>query len=551
MRKVPQTGPRIAAIYVRVSSPGQARRKGDGDPGDEIRERAGSAGEFDPTSLDTQEERCLAWAAENGYTVPSHLIFREIHTGFELRQRKKLSALREAAQNREMHAIVSYAVDRLSRNQAHLYILADEVENLGISLRFVTEDFEDSAVGRFIRSAKAFAGEIEREKLIERTQRGKRTRVESGKPLHGCRPLYGYVWDAGHKVYVVNEETATVVRRIFREAAAGRRLRQIAADLTAERVPTAGGKSHIWYPSTITDMLSNPAYKGQAVAYRWRTTKEGGQKFYLKRDPSEYITLPPTAIPPIVDAALYDSIQPRMRRNQAEAARGGRHPELFLLRAGVAKCGNCGTSLRCQVLYRRGVEHRYYYCCANAVSPGRCAKSGGHNARKLDAAVWAKVESILTRPEIVAAELEKLRGDDPTTDDLDAVERALADVSKRQGNLARAIAAVDDEDASAPLVAEVSALAERKRQLAAERDAILARQGQWAVAQAKMDDIRAWCRTVARNLGTLTYQERRTALLALGVKAVVWPRGAERRYEIVASIPLDFATASETTNDWR
>ena len=62
--------------------------------------------------------------------------------------------------------MIAYAVDRLSRNQAHLYILAEELETSGIAVQFVTESFEDSAVGKFIRSAKAFAAEVEREKFV-------------------------------------------------------------------------------------------------------------------------------------------------------------------------------------------------------------------------------------------------------------------------------------------------------------------------------------------------------------------------------------------------
>jgi DNA invertase Pin-like site-specific DNA recombinase len=47
------------------------------------------------------------------------------------------------------------------------------VERGGARLEFVTETFEDTAIGRFILAARAFTAEVEREKIAERTMRGK------------------------------------------------------------------------------------------------------------------------------------------------------------------------------------------------------------------------------------------------------------------------------------------------------------------------------------------------------------------------------------------
>ena len=75
--------------------------------------------------------------------------------------------------------MLCYALDRLSRSQIDTAILVDRIESAGASLALVTEDFEKSATGTFLRGAKAFAAELEREKIGERTQRGRRARVAS------------------------------------------------------------------------------------------------------------------------------------------------------------------------------------------------------------------------------------------------------------------------------------------------------------------------------------------------------------------------------------
>ncbi len=91
--------------------------------------------------------------------------------------------------------VIAYAVDRLSRNQNQVGVLFDEVEQAGVLLEFVTENFEDTAVGRFIRSARAFVAEVEREKISERTTRGKTERARSGRiPQGNGKGIYGYAY---------------------------------------------------------------------------------------------------------------------------------------------------------------------------------------------------------------------------------------------------------------------------------------------------------------------------------------------------------------------
>ena len=55
-----------------------------------------------------------------------------------------------------------------------------------------------------------------------------------------------------------------------------------------------------------------------------------------------------------------------------------------------------------------------------------------------------------------------------------AVDRALAEIDRQRANLTRAIATLDDPEASAPLVGELRSLTERRRQLEAERENFLA-----------------------------------------------------------------------------
>ncbi len=140
----------------------------------------------------------------------------------------------------------------------------------------MTEDFERSATGTFLRSAKSFAAELERERIAERTDRGKRARVDSGLPLVGKKAPYGYVWSdpakkkGGKRRLALDPDTAPVVRRIFDLALAGNSLRSIAAALAADAIPSPDGKP-TWSITTIRRILLNPVATGTAVAWRQNT----------------------------------------------------------------------------------------------------------------------------------------------------------------------------------------------------------------------------------------------------------------------------------------
>lgn len=138
-----------AIVYARVSTDAQER---------------------DGTSLETQVRACLDYASTAGWSVVATV--RDAASGFSP-ERPGVERVRQAIRQGEAEVILAYAVDRLSRHQDHIGVLFDEAEGWGVKFEFVTERFEDTAIGRFILAARAFTAEVEREKIAERTMRGK------------------------------------------------------------------------------------------------------------------------------------------------------------------------------------------------------------------------------------------------------------------------------------------------------------------------------------------------------------------------------------------
>ena len=138
------------------------------------------AQERDGTSLDTQEQASQEFVSESSWMLLESI--RDTASASSL-DRPGIERLRFLLRQGSVDMIVAYAVDRLSRNQNHIGVLFDEVEQAGAQLQFVTENFEDTATGRFILAARAFIGEVEREKIAERTMRGKAERRGQGRSL--------------------------------------------------------------------------------------------------------------------------------------------------------------------------------------------------------------------------------------------------------------------------------------------------------------------------------------------------------------------------------
>ena len=85
---------------------------------------------------------------------------------------------------------------------------------------------------------------------------------------------------------------------------------------------------------------------------------------------------------------------------------------------------------------------------------------------------------------------------------------------------------MDDAEAASPLVSELKALAERKKAAEAERDTLRRRIADRDVETERVATLAEWCQTVAANLDSVSYDEKRLALTALGVKVRVYKQGS-------------------------
>jgi len=480
-----------------------------------------------------QEEACRALAIAHGYDVIG--VYRDIHSGYELWERPQLTIIRDAMRDGNIDALIVYDPDRLSRKQTHQAILVDETDRYGVELLFVNGQHDKTAIGVFLANARAFAAELEREKIRERTQRGLLARAKGGKLRPGARPLYGYRWaDETKGAYEVDPETSVIIRRIYDESLNGRSLRRIAADLQVDGIVSPTGLAR-WSQETVRTTLNHPGYTGKAVANATQSTKRRGKNTWktVPRPEADHILLPDGTIPALISPTVWGAVQERLKRNQAESSRNSKHPEYFLLRGGIVRCGYCGRAVATKYTEKQKV---YYQANQKGRTDDACPALA-MDAKTLDEIVWGHIErDVLLSEDTIAREVAKARQSDPTAGEIERIDRMLAEIAAKQKNLSSAIAVLDDPDASAPLLVQLKQLSERKKGLQEEREARQAQRGTWEVRQAQLETIAAWRQQVATNLEHLGYQDRRDILAALQVTVKLYRKDAPHRYEIFAAI---------------
>src|SRR2546426_6586419 len=104
----------------------------------------------------------------------------------------------------------------------------------------------------------------------------------------------------------------------------------------------------------------------------------------------EPVDLPDGTYPHILSDEVYARILERASLNASQASRNSKYPEMFLLRAGFARCAYCQQTMMAQRIISRG-EEWFVYGCPNR--SGKCTRFTVP-AAKLDTAVWGVVEQL-------------------------------------------------------------------------------------------------------------------------------------------------------------
>jgi len=448
-----------------------------------------------------------------------------------------------------------YHTDRLARGD-ELIVIASELYHYGIRLESATQDLSQDTTGRIMLHVLAISSRLEYERIMERTQSAKRTRALKGELL-GSKTNYGYEYtnplpstknrrdtrneltidattfpDANGTLWTKQQVLTFMVHRYGE----GWSIYQIIQWLQQNHFKTQEGRDE-WYNTTVVRILKRREYTyGVKQLYVNKYTLTDGHKHYTKSHPDERITTP---VPVLLfndkgepDIELFERVQERLQSNKTFAARGNRHPEETLLRAGFVRCANCNINLT--------VHHtnlgRPEYVCGNSKMK-RC-NINAIIAHRADTEAWEEACRIIRNPHEIREHVEEIRKSAPDTPQLHSAPSRLKEIEEEINSLIDTKRTAKSDTAKKRIDYWLENLEnEQSTLIKSERENSLIR-GKWELAEAEIQKFEAWCENFKDRLENATYQEKRDALTMLGLQVHVLPYvKGEKRCKITTRPP--------------
>lgn len=339
-------------------------------------------------------------------------------------------------------------VDRLARNRFKQMAVENDLQAQGVKVEYAIGQYADTAEGRLLKGLMSEFAEYEREKIKQRTTRGKLRSSQAGNvTTGGSKAPYGYdlVTRNGKRVLVINEAEAAGVRLIFDLYVNQRSsLYGVADYLGAHNVPKpAKGNNHkqrsklaAWSVGTINKILDNETYVGRWYYRKTKRVKQpDGRYKNVPRPRNEWILI---EVPAIIEEHVFEAVQARREANKRQM---GKNRKYTYLLGGMVKCGHCGNG----VSGMAKEKWRYYKCNARHLPKkyGFRCELPQFKCQDVDAAVWGWVRGILLDPDRLQSELAKLQTEQaqasaPLIGMIEANEAKLTDLTAQRQRIIKA-----------------------------------------------------------------------------------------------------------------
>ena len=161
--------------------------------------------------------------------------------------------------------LIIYKIDRLSRDQYELLYTRRYLRDNGTAIERVAEPNTnpDDPMSVIVDSMFGSMAEFYSLNLRQNVMRGMNDAAGLGKYLG--HKLLGYKVE--NKEYVLDENTAPIVLRIFNEYAGGKTLKQICDDLNRQGLKTVHGNKFVI--NSLRNIIMNRAYIGEYIMVMW------------------------------------------------------------------------------------------------------------------------------------------------------------------------------------------------------------------------------------------------------------------------------------------
>lgn len=303
-------------------------------------------------SIDAQVRACKDYAANKGYNVIEIYADEAISgKGSKTALRAKYQKLLRDCNKGTFDTILIHKYDRVARNVGEHVNLTAKLQDKGINLIAVAQDFGNSAESKIMRTLMWSLSEYYIDNLANETRKGLKETALKGLHNGGYAP-FGY--DVVEQRYVINELEAEYVRKIFKAALNREGFKDIIQELSERGITGKRGKP-IKY-TQIYEMLRNEKYTG---VYVYSTTEEKNRADLREKPNAIRIE---NALPIIIDKAQFEEVQKIMSERKQTGKKAG------YLCSGLVYC-ECGAKMHGMKSERKGHTYHYFYCSKKCGAP--------------------------------------------------------------------------------------------------------------------------------------------------------------------------------------
>ena len=322
-------------------------------------------------SIGNQKKLLTKVAKEKGYTNLVHF-FDDGISGVTM-DRPGFADMIQQLEQGKAAAVFVKDLSRLGRNYIEVGRLTEEFfPNHDIRLVAVSDNIDTDEGENELAPIRNLFNEWYARDISKKRRISNKIKGNAGEPMG--QPPYGYVKDPENpKRWIVDEEAAQVVRRIYRMTLEGVGTEQIAAKLEEDGILTPRAYWHSkginrpgkvkdlppthWNSSSVIKMLSVQEYCGDILNFK-TYSKSYKNKKRLENDRENWAIFKDVH-EPIIERAVFEQVQQKRGKMRKRQAKDGER-SMF---SGLLVCADCGSNLHFH--FNQGNPEIKYFNCSN------------------------------------------------------------------------------------------------------------------------------------------------------------------------------------------
>ena len=322
-------------------------------------------------SIGNQKKLLTKVAKEKGYTNLVHF-FDDGISGVTM-DRPGFADMIQQLEQGKAAAVFVKDLSRLGRNYIEVGRLTEEFfPNHDIRLVAVSDNIDTDEGENELAPIRNLFNEWYARDISKKRRISNKIKGNAGEPMG--QPPYGYVKNPENpKRWIVDEEAAQVVRRIYRMTLEGVGTEQIAAKLEEDGILTPRAYWHSkginrpgkvkdlppthWNSSSVIKMLSVQEYCGDILNFK-TYSKSYKNKKRLENDRENWAIFKDVH-EPIIERAVFEQVQQKRGKMRKRQAKDGER-SMF---SGLLVCADCGSNLHFH--FNQGNPEIKYFNCSN------------------------------------------------------------------------------------------------------------------------------------------------------------------------------------------